>query len=234
MTKKKVVAVILSLTVTLLVLLGIYASFALKDFWPFGKKKKTSKKGSTSKEVVSEKKIPPGLAKEIMSQQQESSYNLRQLAQGGIKSIAIDKATKHTKEVDLAITAMYVDDSTLDGEVTFWQRDGDWYLVEVARRPKLHDPPLKTGISELTENDIEIGKQLVRQQQKNQEVVLGFVQEEIKKLTINKVSGEIDSEGRDESIVDITATYRNGEEVEIVSELLRHEGFWYLMKIALK
>lgn len=234
MKKRKVVAATLLLIFVLLVLFVVCTSLFLEDFWPFQKKKKTSKKESTTREVVSEKKIPPELAKEIMSQQQESSYNLRQLAQGGIKSIAINKVTRRIKEVNLAITAVYVDDSTLDGAATFWQRDGDWYLVEVTRGSRLPDPPLGTRISELTENDIEIGKQIVKQQQKNQKVAIDFVEEEIKRLTVNKVTSEIDSQGRDESIVDITTTYKNGKEVEIVAELLRQEGFWYLMKMARK
>lgn len=230
MKKKKTVFNVALFAICILVLLFILISYVSEDFWPF-EKRRPPKKKPVAKEVSSKKKIPLGLAKEIMSQQRESSYNLRQLALGGIKSISINNSIRHPKKVDLAITATYADDSILNGSATFWQRDRDWYLVEVTRESRLPDPPLGTEISELTKSDVKIGKQIVRQQQENQNVVIDFIEYKIRDLRVRKVINEIDSEGRDVSIVDMAAIYENGKVEEILAQMVHHEGFWYLVKI---
>ena len=235
MSTKKTNAVIALLVTSVLVLLFFFLLSAERGCAPLWNKKSPKKKSVRKTTVSEKKKIPLELVKEIMSQQRESSYNLRQLAEGGIKRITVNDVNKRSEvEVNLAITAKYVDDSTLDGAATFWHRDGDWYLVEVTREPRLYDPPLGTQAAELAESDIEIGNRIVAQQQINQDITTDFVKGKIKSLAVNQVQREIDSMGRDKSIADITTAYADGKTVDVMAELLNHEGFWYLVKISRK
>jgi hypothetical protein len=230
MKRKKTYIVISLLVISILVLLGLLVSFVTDYYRPF-KIKQPPEKKKTTKKVLRKKKVPLSLVKEIMSQQRESSYNLRQLAMGGIKSISINGIVEKTDEVDLQITATYADNSEVNGAATFWKRDGDWYLVEVTRESRYPDQPTGTHVSELTKSDIEIGKEIAAQQQQDQKVAEDFVAGRIKNLQVSKVINEIDSEGRDRSAVRISTTYEDGRDIQIVARMVHHEGFWYLTRI---
>ncbi len=233
MKKIKAYTVITLFIISVLVFACCFVTSVTDYDWPFKRKRRPQEKETTAREAP-EKEIPLDLVQEIVSQQRESSYNLRQLALGGIEHISIHEVLEKPEEVEVEITAHYVDNSTLDGFATFWKRDSDWYLVEVTRESRYPDPPLRTRTAQLTHSDLEIGREIVRQQRKNQQVPIDFIEGKIKDLAVNKVTNEIDREGRDQSNVDISTTYQDGQIEQIIAQMIHHEGFWYLITIERK
>ena len=228
MKEKKTYIVILVSVIGVLLLSWLVVLFVKDAHRPSDKGRHKARSGS---KTTREARIPLDLVKEIMSQQRESSYNLRQLAMGGIESISINKVTEEPESADLKITANYTDNSKLDGSATFWKRDGSWYLVEITRDERRPGQPTGTMVADLTKSEIEFGKEIVRQQQTNQQVPADLINGTIKNLTVNKVINEIDDEGRDRSIIDIATTYEDGRNEQIKAQMIHHEGFWYLIRI---
>lgn len=203
---------------------------ALLYYWlVFIPKKKLPKKETTSERQ--REKIELKLAKEIMSQQKESniSPNLRRLAEGEIKKITVGEAAPLTDEVKVAIEAFYTDESSLKGEMTFWRREGKWYLVEVTREPRLPNPPTGTLVKELSSEDIKLGKKIVAQQQKHQEIITDLVTGQVKELTFDRADLRTEA-----SFVDTTINYANGKKTKVIVELIFQGGSWYLVTITLE
>lgn len=187
---------------------------------------KRYEKKETAKERAAREETEFKLAQEIISQQRESKENLSRLADGQIKKITVDRVSTIPNEASVAIEAFYTNESSLAGAMSFWRRDGIWYLIEVTRQPRLPNPPRGTLIGGLTEEDVAIGKQIATEQRKHQEVITDLITGQVRYLRVDRVDGRTET-----ATVYVTTGYADGKKLKVAIDMSFVNGYWYIVSM---
>ncbi len=164
------------------------------------------------------------LAKKMIIQEQESRENLRRLAEGQVKSFEVTAV--QTDQNQIEVNTFYTDDSSLHGLVHFQDIDGKVYITKITHDAAI---PLLPGndVATLSDEELQLGRDLVKSQAANQEVPKDLRDGNITKLVINSKT----KDDADTTTLEATATLKDGSSKEVKINMVFLNGFWYIKSL---
>jgi hypothetical protein len=182
--------------------------------------------GSDSTATVAQEHI----AKQIMIEQQQSRENLRRLAEGQIKSLAIGNLNNLSPDqVQIDITANFTDGTSLPGRVDLRKVGSTWYLFRITRNANLEPGSIEDLVATVGGKELDIGKEIVQQQSKSQETITKLVQGEITNISLDNIVNK-----DNKATLQTTVTMKDGSTKAAEIKQLYYRGFWYIEKFTFK